>query len=176
MLAGLSNFLAQAITSYRSQKPFRLDVLPLLHFVAFALLSCPPNFKWQQFLERKFPGYTTAEPLKDKDKPVSEQDPLGKKKFNIPNTAIKFTLDQSIGAVVNTLLFIAGIGALQGKGGEEILSSCQQNFWPIVLSGVKLWPIVSLFCFTLVPVERRVVVGGIVGVFWGIYLSLVAAG
>lgn len=101
-------------------------MLPLAHFVAFALLSCPPNFKWQQYLESKFPGYTTTEPLKDKDKPISEQDPLGKKKFNVRNTAIKFTLDQTLGAVVNTLLFIAGIGALQGKGGEEIYLSCQE--------------------------------------------------
>jgi len=34
---------------------------------------------------------------------------------------------------------------------------------------------VALANFILVPVERRVLVGSIVGLFWGIYLSLFVA-
>ena len=101
-------------------------MLPILQFMVFSIISCPPNFKWQQFLEHKFPGYTVAEPIKDKDKPVSEQDPVGRTKLNVRNTAIKFGLDQTLGAFANTLLFIAGIGALQGKRTDEIFVSCQK--------------------------------------------------
>lgn len=43
-------------------------------------------------------------------------------------------------------------------------------------AGLKLWPLVSLLNFTVVPVERRILVGSLVGVGWGIYLSLIAAG
>lgn len=46
-----------------------------------------------------------------------------KKKLNIKNTAIKFSLDQTLGAVFNTVLFIAGIGALRGEGLGKIISS-----------------------------------------------------
>lgn len=41
-------------------------------------------------------------------------------------------------------------------------------------AGWKLWPLVSLVNFTMVPVEKRVVVGSLVGVGWGVYLSLMA--
>lgn len=42
-------------------------------------------------------------------------------------------------------------------------------------NGWKLWPIVSLLNFTVVPVHRRILVGSVVGLFWGIFLSLLAA-
>ena len=45
---------------------------------------------------------------------------------------------------------------------------------PIMLAGARLWPLVSLISFSLVPVEKRVVFGGAVGVVWGVYLSLIA--
>lgn len=36
-------------------------------------------------------------------------------KLNIRNTIIKFLLDQTLGAAINTLLFIAGVDLLQGQ-------------------------------------------------------------
>ena len=47
------------------------------------------------------------------------------KKLNIKNTAIKFSLDQTLGAAVNNVLFIAGIGALRGKSLADIVASVQ---------------------------------------------------
>lgn len=41
-------------------------------------------------------------------------------------------------------------------------------------AGYKLWPLVSLLNFTVVPVERRVVVASVVGLGWGVYLALKA--
>ena len=43
-----------------------------------------------------------------------------------------------------------------------------------MLAGYKLWPLVSLLQFTVIPVQQRVVVGSLVGVGWGIFLSLLA--
>ena len=45
-----------------------------------------------------------------------------------------------------------------------------------MIAGYKLWPLVSLLNFTVVPVERRVVVGSLVGLGWGVFLALRAAG
>ena len=50
-----------------------------------------------------------------------------------------------------------------------------QDFWTLIRNGWKLWPLVALFNFAIVPVHRRVLVGSIVGLFWGIYLSLFVA-
>lgn len=43
-------------------------------------------------------------------------------------------------------------------------------------AGYKLWPIVSLLNFTVIPFDYRIIFGGIVGVAWGIFLSLFASG
>ena len=45
------------------------------------------------------------------------------KKLNIKNTAIKFSLDQTLGAVFNNVLFIAGIGALRGESLIKIIAN-----------------------------------------------------
>lgn len=44
-----------------------------------------------------------------------------------------------------------------------------------MIDGYKLWPAVSLLNYTVVPVEKRVVVGSLVGLGWGIFLAMRAA-
>ncbi|KKY21961.1 putative integral membrane mpv17 pmp22 [Phaeomoniella chlamydospora] len=96
------------------------------------------------------------------------------KKFSVANTAKKFAYDQTLGALLNTIAFIVGMGLLKGKTTSTIVADVQKDFWPITTNGLKLWPLVSLFNFAVVPVEKRVIVGGIVGIGWGVYLSLMA--
>ena len=50
-----------------------------------------------------------------------------------------------------------------------------QDTFPLIKNGWKVWPAVSLLNFTVVPVHRRILVGSIFGLFWGIFLSLLAA-
>jgi hypothetical protein len=89
--------------------------VPLIHFVLFNFLSCPPNVLWQEYLEEQFPAHTT--------------DIDGKKRLNKTNTAKKFALDQTLGAAVNTLLFIAVMGAFKGKDGKAIIRDCQRVYF-----------------------------------------------
>lgn len=135
---------------------------------------------WQSYIERRFPGYTSKEtqPISDKELekiPPSANAAQKSKTLNIKNTAIKFALDQTIGAVVNTLLFIAGINALRGRSVETIQADCREGLWPMMYAGWRLWPAVSIVNFTLVPLEYRIVVGSTVGLFWGVYLSLMSS-
>jgi len=48
------------------------------------------------------------------------------KRLNVRNTAIKFALDQTLGAVINTILFIAGMGMLRGAPTEQITTSVKR--------------------------------------------------
>ena len=98
-----------------------------------------------------------------------------KKQLNIRNTGTKFALDQTLGAAVNTLLFLAGMALLRGQSWSTAVGECREQFWLIILAGQKLWPAVSVINFVLVPVEYRMMVGSVVGLFWGVYLSLVSA-
>lgn len=44
-----------------------------------------------------------------------------------------------------------------------------------MVNGYKLWPLVSLLNYTVVPMEKRVVVGSLVGLGWGVFLAMKAA-
>ena len=70
VLSTTSAILAQLLTSYRDStllassstlNPLGLDYIPILQFLVFTLLNTPPNFLWQEFLEKKFPGYPTEQ-------------------------------------------------------------------------------------------------------------------
>ena len=89
------------------------------------------------------------------------------------NTFKKFALDQTIGALVNTAIFIGTFAAFRGK---PVQRAVRRDTFPLMINGWKLWPAVSLLNFTVVPVHRRILVGSTVGLFWGIFLSFVAAG
>ncbi|KAK3714321.1 hypothetical protein LTR37_007907 [Vermiconidia calcicola] len=129
---------------------------------------------WQRWLEQRFPDYT-QKTVTDKKADEKNQQPKTEKSLNHRNTAIKFALDQTIGATINTILFIAGIDFLRGRSLGTATADCKEQFWPLVFAGLKLWPMVSIFNFTMVPVEYRTVVGSVVGLFWGIYLSLISS-
>ncbi|KAI5198447.1 MFS general substrate transporter [Aureobasidium subglaciale] len=278
VLSAISNILAQFITCYREGHGYSLDTGPLVTFVTFALISCPPNFLWQSWMETTFPGYIapgefgtaasiaqhpqvkaavdaagpTLQRIEDTASPVlhkasaattaladsdavkivrrraSEsvdtvkakakelearaginQSPLagsptraqtfstaeGKlvekkvdgafarptaasepKALSIKNTAIKFALDQTFGAVFNNALFIVGIAFLKGQSVNTALAALQNDFFPLLFAGQKLWPLVSIISFTLVPFEYRTAFGGIVGIAWGVYLNLITNG
>lgn len=118
------------------------------------------------------------------------------------NTAAKFVLDQTAGAVVNTLLFSLFTHSIQQAmahrttgpaesaafltGGGPIdysqvdwrlvLAEARAELYPIVKAGWALWPWVSLFNFVLVKsIEVRSLVGALAGMVWGVYMSLIAA-
>ena len=44
-----------------------------------------------------------------------------------------------------------------------------------MLAGYKLWPLVSILNFTVIPVEKRTLVGSLVGLGWGIFLAIKAS-
>jgi protein Mpv17 len=143
------------------QEEYTLNLVPIMHFVIFTLLSCPPNFAFQAYLEEKFPGYTLGI---DGTRSLSKQ-----------NTARKLLLDQTLAAAINTFAFIAAMAAFKGKDRNTIMRECRRDVWPLMVNGWKVWPLVAIFNFTFVPVHRRIIVASIFGLFWGIYLSLFVA-
>jgi len=201
LLSAFSNILAQLLTSWRTRTPFALNFVDTFQFALFAVLATPPNVVWQAWLEAQFPahdeqlsahqkealvddavaGRTNVDGKEDRDgariktkRPTSMADDSSKR-LNKKNTVIKFLLDQTLGAVVNNLLFIAGIGLIRGKTTDKIQSDLVEKLMPTMAAGLKLWPLVSLLNFTLVPLEYRMLLGNVAGLFWGIFLSLPAS-
>ncbi|KIW27131.1 uncharacterized protein PV07_06900 [Cladophialophora immunda] len=171
-LSAVSNLAAQGIKAYRESLPFSVKLAPLAQFVVFTFISCPPNILWQEYLEYKFPGYTIA-PISPST--TSSSPNAAGTQLHIPNTLRKFLFDQTLGAFVNTVAFVAAMAAFKGKSAKAVRREVERDVIPLMISSWKLWPIVALLNFTLVPVNRRVIVASVVGLFWGIYLSLFAA-
>ena len=149
------------------QRPFSVKLVPLAQFVIFTLISCPPNILWQEYLEYKFPGYTLT--------PSASTDTIYEKQRNIPNTLRKLLFDQTLGAFVNTIAFVGAMAAFKGRSARAVQLEVEQDTIPLMINGWKVWPAVAFMNFTFVPVNRRVLIGAVVGLFWGIYLSMFAA-
>ncbi|CAO2651006.1 Nn.00g093030.m01.CDS01 [Neocucurbitaria sp. VM-36] len=173
VLSITSNILAQAITSYKESTPFSINFVPVFKFALFSIISNPPNIIWQNFLEDLFP---TNIPLSLP--PTSEKKPTSpaKTRTSKTNILIKFLLDQTIGAVINTLMFLGYMGYVNASASQDawghVATECRNKTWPMMKDGYKFWPAISLISFVWVPVDKRVVFGCSVGVIWGIYLSL----
>ncbi|KAM0561213.1 hypothetical protein ACHAPJ_003718 [Fusarium lateritium] len=199
-LGGIANILAQVITAYRAGTAITIDWVPVFQFLLFNVIATPPNFLWQDFLESSFPAHPPE--------PSNPKDPKGSKKtqpkLSVRNTIIKFILDQTVGAAVNTLLFSTYVHALRSAiqpmpvitsltkairfwtspgtldfdrvNWAAVWEASKADFAPLVFAGWKLWPAVSIVNFAAIKtVEGRNLVGALAGVVWGIYMSLIAA-
>ncbi|PWY72314.1 hypothetical protein BO70DRAFT_399194 [Aspergillus heteromorphus CBS 117.55] len=170
-----SNVLAQAIGAHRDERPFELDTQALFHFTTCAFIVSPLTFLWLEGLESKFPGYDSPNPSKaEKRGQQQQQQQQQKPKLNVTNTVAKIVIDQLIGGAWNTALFIMTMGLLRGQEWDLIVQQIQKDFWPIMIAGFKLWPFVSILNFTIVPTDKRLLVGSLFGVLWAIYLSLMS--
>ncbi|KAK3372024.1 hypothetical protein B0H63DRAFT_513541 [Podospora didyma] len=115
VIGAISNVVAQFITAQRNETSLVIDWIPVFQFFAFACISTPPNFMWQEFLESAFPA-THIAPTKEaiasaaagNEKELDQEAREGRlvePKLNKGNTLIKTLLDQTVGAAINTLLF-----------------------------------------------------------------------
>ncbi|KAK2798706.1 hypothetical protein FQN51_007568 [Onygenales sp. PD_10] len=162
-----SNTIAQVISAYRHDEYLEAK-FPGSHDVhAEASMALPG--KDQQSVKRESPGKSSSEREEEQ-----KANPL--QKLNVRNTVVKIMIDQTVGAVWMTVLFIVTISALQGQDVAAIKQSVYKDLIPIMTAGLKLWPMVSVVSFTIVPPEKRILVGNIFGMLWGIYLSLITEG
>ncbi|KAG8671662.1 hypothetical protein FPOAC2_05012 [Fusarium poae] len=199
-LGGIANVLAQVITAYRAGTDVVIDWVPVFQFLLFNVICTPPNFYWQDFLESTFPAHPKETSKPKNQKGAKKTQP----KLSVRNTLIKFTLDQTIGAAANTLLFSTYVHALRFAikdvpvitslpkavtywtsprtidfsrvNWTAVWEAAKADFAPLIYAGWKLWPAVSIVNFAAIKtVEGRNLVGALAGVAWGIYMSLIAA-
>lgn len=190
VLTATSNLLAQAITSYQNETPLIVDWVPVFQFILYAAISTPPNFLWQEFLESTFPAYhmsptplTVASASASDEKALDKSAKQGKliaPQLNKTNTAIKWVLDQSVGAALNTVLFSMFMNSLQmamvrplgappstpdksasylvSRGAvdyakvdwQTVVQKSKGEFWGLLIASFKLWPFVSIINFVFV--------------------------
>ncbi|KAH8167989.1 hypothetical protein CIB48_g216 [Xylaria polymorpha] len=191
-LSSASNILAQILEAYRDERPFVFDAGIFLRFVTVTFLTAPPNYLWQQLLERTFPAYERKhkrpspgpgsdsprdlEKQATAEKPEAGAGPGPKPKLNLKNTFAKWFIDCiTLGAIFNTVAFFVLMGVLKRQPAAVIAHNVRTETIPVIVAGYKIWPFASIISFSFIPVERRIVFLSFIGLLWGIYMSLVAS-
>ena len=146
-------------------------------------LTTPPNYLWQQYLERSFPTLTPV------DSGVKGRS-VKPEQLNISHVVKKFILEQSIGSTVNTMLYLCALGWIRGDSSLHVyhdvkdvsntrrrrkrqsLMVLSQNFWPLLVAGYRFWPFVCLLNLILIPMDYRALVGSLAGLGWGVFLTM----
>jgi protein Mpv17 len=100
-----------------------MDRISFLGFVLIAVITTPPNYIYQHFLENTFPSKIDNVKAKEANE---KSRILASERLSIRNTVAKFFLDQSIGAAVNTIIFICLVGILKGKSPHYIRIDIQK--------------------------------------------------
>ncbi|UKZ81506.1 hypothetical protein TrVFT333_009278 [Trichoderma virens FT-333] len=154
-LSTASNFCAQFIEAYWNKRIFHLDLIQLFRFIVYTLITAPPNYLWQQFLEKSLPARPPIQQPHDhgdKDIELREMEEAAtgpsigggsqsqsarttQSKFSIRNTLAKWFIDCiTAGAIMNTVAFLVIMGLLKGQPMAQISSNiksvCYRSMLP----------------------------------------------
>jgi protein Mpv17 len=95
-------------------------VMAVLQSMLFTAIVAGPNHMAQNWLEKQWPARTSYAQESSR-LPADTGGHLGQRgRLNLQNTAIKFVLDQSLSASLNTVLFLSLFGAIRGRGLRSI--------------------------------------------------------
>jgi protein Mpv17 len=87
-------------------------------------------------------------------------------------TAAKVALDQLCFSPLATVAFLSYV-ALAVQGGEAGLGPyLHANLVPTLAAGYAVWPMTNAVVFAWVPRDLRVLYLSVVGLFWGVFLSV----
>ncbi|KAH0368905.1 hypothetical protein KCU65_g3746, partial [Aureobasidium melanogenum] len=188
-IAATSNVIAQLLEQRSKQTAPGFSMPDFLRFVIFTLLTAPPNYLWQHALERIFPGRKPLNPTKTmlpryeirEHDGLSGEDGLQQQeepetKLDWKNTMTKWFIDcMTLGALLNTAAFIIIMGIMKGRAVHQIGTALRTDTLSIIYASYTIWPLASVINFACIPVERRIVFLSLVGLVWGVFLSLTAA-
>lgn len=145
VLAAMSDILAQFLTQPTT------DLQRVARYAVYGLIAIGPmGHFWHLFLDRAvlLPG---------------------------PQAVLaKVFLDQFAFSPLNTLLFFSVMKLAEGV---QVAATCEflrNNFFGTMRDSYRLWPLVNVVNFSIVPSQYRVVFTSAVSIFWIAFLSVVA--
>ncbi|KAH8596750.1 hypothetical protein B0O99DRAFT_685744 [Bisporella sp. PMI_857] len=172
ILSAISNVFGQMIAQYKNNVALSIDPVPVLHFILLRFLNGPPQFLWQQTLEFYFPSKTRGHAKITATKRKGSAEPAGELRTDWGNTFKKYLLDQTIGNVLNSFMYIVIMASLQTRSADQVWEMTVRGMAPMMRARMKFWPIAAFVSFALVSPARRVLFNNLVGMTWGIILSL----
>ncbi|KAH9862148.1 hypothetical protein IAQ61_010351 [Plenodomus lingam] len=96
--------------------------------------------------------------------------------FNYGSKALSLTTKVVVNQALFTPLFNSYFFGMQSLLSGATLSECGERIKNTVptswINSCKLWPIVTAFSFTYIPIQYRSIFGGVIAIGWQTYLSL----
>jgi protein Mpv17 len=87
----------------------------------------------------------------------------------------KVVLDQSFWGPIWNNSYIILLGLMQRESLESMLGNVKKTTIPLILSGLKLWPLAHCVTYGLVPTEYRLLWVDMVEILWVVILATTAA-
>jgi len=88
----------------------------------------------------------------------------------------KIVLDQTVWGPIWNNMYILLLGAMCFEPRKKILENMKTTTVPLLVSGLKLWPLAHCITYGLVPVEYRLLWVDLVEILWVTTLAATAAG
>jgi hypothetical protein len=95
-----------------------------MQFTASAMILTPLTYVWMNNLESTFPAYTGEDPQPKKTDEKRDDETC--QTFNVRNTIAKVVLDQTVGAALNTTMFLLTMGILRGQDSGAVMNSIRK--------------------------------------------------
>lgn len=86
----------------------------------------------------------------------------------------KIALDQTVYLGAYNTLYCVSLGVLGRRGWRDIAKEARTTFIPLITAGWKLWPLVGIMTYTLIPPDHRVLWIDVIEVFYSVILSTIA--
>ncbi|KAJ3771535.1 hypothetical protein FB446DRAFT_789503 [Lentinula raphanica] len=160
-LNALGDFVAQTYQNTYGKQPHtgpaRYDLDRTLRFFCFGFAISPLLGRWNVFLERHFPLRPST----------------GAGNVSLKALFKRVAADQIVMAPIGLSLFLASIGAMEGRSVPQIKQKFSDLYKPALITNWQVWPIAQLINFRFMPLPFRVPFQSTCGVFWTLYLSII---
>ncbi|XP_034943333.1 protein Mpv17 [Chelonus insularis] len=89
------------------------------------------------------------------------------------NTVVlkKVACDQLLFAPTFIVILLSSIGLMQGNNIDGVKRKISNEYEDILINNYKIWPLVQLINFKLVPLQYQVLVVQSIAIFWNTYIS-----
>jgi len=91
-------------------------------------------------------------------------------------TIIKVVIDQTTWGPIWNNTYILLLGLMKFDKLENIFAEIKRTTIPLIISGLKLWPLAHIVTYGLIPVENRLLWVDLVEIIWVTILATAAAG
>jgi len=138
-----------------------MDHAQALKFVAYYLILVPIAHYWYKFLDTAFQQRKKFKDGKEQPQPVDYSIVLK-----------KLAADELLFDPFCIVFFYSVIGLLERKSVSDIVKKIKAEYWITQKMSWKVWPIVQLVNFALVPGKLRILFINMVSFWWGIFLQI----